>query len=247
MRNLTLPLLILFGLSLASYKVQAQSTRGAVDYMDEMFTSFNKPKDDIWQYMKAITRGKGARKVENKRQNLLNELKNAKNEVERIGNFQSDDSLKNAVVKYLDLSYTVLKEDFGKILDMEDIVEQSYDLMEAYLLAKEMANDKLQNSFDEVVLAEKEFANKHNITLLTAENDKTSEKIELAGKTLKYYNKIYLIFFGNMFCVMINLARNFCLIILKYFDNIAQHRWVNFNCLPVFTIVIDGLNDFDVQ
>lgn len=197
MRNLTFTLLILFGLAFISSKIQAQSDESPVSYMNKIFKAIDESKNDTWLYLKAVTRGKGAKKVESKRHNLLIKLKDTKYEVQRIGKFNSDDSLKNAVINYLNLSYIVLKEDFEKILDMEDIAEQSYDLMEAYLLAKEKANDKLNDSFDEVVLAQKEFAKKHDITLLEAENDKTSEKIKKASETLKYYNEIYLIFFKS--------------------------------------------------
>lgn len=74
------------------------------------------------------------------------------------------------------MTYTVLKEDFDKILDMEDIAEQSYDFMEVYVLAKELAN---------------------NITLVEGEMDKKSQKINKASNVLEYYNDVYLIFFKS--------------------------------------------------
>lgn len=197
MRKVPFTLLVLIGLAFLSTKIKAQSSESPVSYMNEIFKSVDESKNETWHYLKAVTQGKGARKVENKRQNLLNKLKETRYEVQRTGKYKSDDSLRNAVTSYLKFSYIVLKEDFGKILDMEDIAEQSYDLMEAYLLAKEKANDKLNASFDTVKLAQENFAKKHNITLTKAENDKTYEKIKKASETLKYYNEIYLIFFKS--------------------------------------------------
>ncbi len=89
----------------------------------------------------------------------------------------------------------MLKEDFDKILDMEDIAEQSYDAMEAYLLAKEKANDKLDEAFKTLLEGQKAFCEKNNINLLDAVSDKKDEKIEKASNTLSYYNEVYLIFF----------------------------------------------------
>lgn len=196
MRNYTLFLLFLGGMTFTN-PIQAQSDRDALDYMEKMFTTLNRSKDDTWQYLKSVTRGKGAKKIESKRQILLTELKTTKIEIQKMGNFESNDSLKNAAVRYMDLSYSVLKEDYDKILNMEEIVEQSYDLMEAYILAQEKASDKLNASFDELVVAQKQFAASHHITLLEAKNDETSQKIEQASNMLKYYHEIYLIFFKS--------------------------------------------------
>ena len=88
-----------------------------------------------------------------------------------------------------------MKEDFDKILDMEEIAEQSYDLMEAYMLAKEKANDKLDEASDMVGQAQKAHATRYNITLVEGEDDKITQKIKTAGEALDYYNKMYLIFF----------------------------------------------------
>ena len=197
MSNLKFSFLVLVALTIFTTPAKTQTGESPVSYMSEVFTAIGHSKNNTWQYLKAITRGKGAKKVESKRQNLLQELKSSKLEIQRIGSYNSYDSLKIAAVNYLNLSYVVLKEDFDEILDMEDIAEQSYDLMEAYLLAKEKASDKLHNSYSEVVLAQNAFANKFNITLVDGDSDRTTEKIKEANETLKYYNKLYLIFFKS--------------------------------------------------
>lgn len=144
----------------ASLPVKAASP---VEYMSSLMVPLEKTKDDTWNYLKAVTRGRGGRKVESARQDLLAQLKSSKFEVKKKAAYESDVSLRDAVVNYLELSYIVLKEDFDKILDMEDIAEQSYDLMEAYLLAKEKANDKLSSAFDSVVTVQAAFAEKYGI------------------------------------------------------------------------------------
>lgn len=184
----------IFTFLIVNQNLIAQNGSDAVTYMDDLTKSFNVLKVETWQYIKSITRGKGVRKVESKRQSLLKEIKNAKSEIEKKKGYQSDESLKNGITEYLDLSYTVLSEDFSKILDMEDIAEQSYDMMEAYLLAKEKANEKLDEAFEKVQEAQKVFAAANNITLIE-DNDKLSQKVERAGEAIKYYNQIYLIFF----------------------------------------------------
>ncbi|MBN2737390.1 MAG: hypothetical protein JXR70_10455 [Spirochaetales bacterium] len=182
---------------LISINNQAQTPSDAVDYMNELGVATEELKNETWRYLKAITRGKSARKVEKKRQQLVSGLKGKKGEVLRTKGFTKDCQYKKAVVDYLDLSYTVLKEDFDKILDMEEIAEQSFDLMEAYITAKEKANDKLDNAFDDLQIAQEVFAAQNNITLVEGEMDKKSQKIKNANKALEYYNDIYLIFFKS--------------------------------------------------
>lgn len=196
MKKLTLTILIITLISF-NQSLFAQTTKGSVEYMNEFSKSFNEFKGETWQYLKSITSGKNSRTVDSKRQNLINKIKSVKAEVSSKSDFQSDGSLKKAVVEYLDLSYTVLKEDYDKILDMEEIAEQSYDNMEAYMLAREKANEKLNAAFDVMQEAQKAFAAKNNINIVEGESDKISKKIQKANDALKYYNKIYLIYFRS--------------------------------------------------
>lgn len=149
-----------------------------------------------WDYMKAVAHGKSARKVDKRRKKLLETLKKAIYETKRSGSYKGDVSLKHAYLEYLNLTFLVLNEDYGKIVDMEAIAEESYDAMEAYILAKEMAGEKLDKAgadLDSVITI---FASANNIQIDTQE-DKQQRKMRLAGETFHYYNKIYLIFFKS--------------------------------------------------
>jgi hypothetical protein len=87
----------------------------------------------------------------------------------------------------------VLKEDFGKILDMEEVEAQSYDQEEAHQKAIDLASEKLNDCYRIVTAAEKAFFKKFNITM-TEEKDELTQKIEKANKAMEYYNGIYRIF-----------------------------------------------------
>jgi hypothetical protein len=180
-----------------SVSLVAQSGNDALTYMQGMSAISEDLKGETWQYLKAVTRGKGARKVEKKRQELIHEVSVKKSVVRAMKAYSKDGQFKNAVLDYLEMTYTVLKEDFDKILDMEDISEQSYDAMEAYILAKEKANDKLDEAFEVLKHAQELFAANNNITLIEGEKDKKSKKIEKAGNAIEYYNDVYLIFFKS--------------------------------------------------
>lgn len=190
------PFLIIILLAFSS-QATAQSSAEAAAYITDLTEPLGGIKDKSWDYLKAVTRSKNAKKVEGKRANLIEEIAEAKKAVSKKPNYYGDGSLKSAAVKYLDLLNKVLREDYDKIVDMEEIAEQSYDLMEAYLLAKERASDKLEQASEELMQVQDEFAKKNNVKIKEEEDDKTTEKIEKASEALAYYNKVFLVFFKS--------------------------------------------------
>jgi len=185
-KHLFLLLIILFGI-----KSTAQT---AIQYMDKITKEFNKISEETWDYTRAMAHKKQAKLIENKRKEMINANRSALNRVKNMQPFKGDPSYRDSTVRYLELSYAVLNNDYSKIVDMEEISEQSYDAMEAYMTAQEKANEKLEAAFDVAVQGQKDFAQKNNINLM--DNDsKTAEKLEKASEVFKYYNKIYLAFF----------------------------------------------------
>lgn len=192
--NLILSILVMIFINASGY---AQNSMEAARYMSEITKPIEEMKGETWQYLKAVTRGRGARKVEAKRQKLIKEISNAKSQTSAVKPYSGDGSLRQASLDYLGMLNTVLKEDYDKILDMEAIAEQSYDLMEAYLTAQEKAGEKLDEAGDKFNAAQKSFADKFEVNLLESEGDKKDQKIKKASDALAYYNRIYLIFFKS--------------------------------------------------
>lgn len=185
----------LLALSMTLVMSNLSFSQSSVEHMDELSAAFSELKDDTWKYLRTITKGKSARKSEKKRSQLLDQYKTQISVVKSIKPFEGDASLKEATLKYLDLSYSVIREDYDKIVDMEAVAEESYDAMEAYILANRRANEKLTAASDELKEAEQTFAENNNITLTEGEKDRKAQKIEQAAGMLNYYNKVYLVFF----------------------------------------------------
>ncbi len=99
-----------------------------------------KSKDEMFSYLKAITKGRSARKIENKRQDLLQQIVAEISEIRLVRSYNGDNALKEACIKYLNLQKTILKDDYAKIMDLEELAEKSYDGMEMYLNMQEKAN-----------------------------------------------------------------------------------------------------------
>lgn len=196
-RTFTLLTSVLFLLFLSgSQQVVAQDFKNAAEYMSFMGKKQTAISKDLWSYISAVAHGKRAKKIEKRRQELIATSRSAQYEIQKMPPFEGDASLRDSVVSYLKLSHDILNEDYARIVDMEEIAEQSYDLMEAYLMAKELANDKLDQAGEMLVQQQQLFAQKHNINL-SENKSKLSEKLEKAGDVFKYYNQFYLIFFKS--------------------------------------------------
>lgn len=174
----------------------AQSYSQPAEYMQVISKELNAIKMDMWDYISSVAHGKSAKKVENRRKDLLNTLSSARSKVSSMGTYKGETALRDSTKAYLAMSYNVINDDYGKIVDMEAIAEESYDAMEAYLRAQELANQKLDAAGDVMEREQKTFAALHEITLLDTK-DKTDIKLESASKVIEYYNKVYLVFFKS--------------------------------------------------
>ena len=113
---------------------------------DGYLTHFSKTIETMNQtymnYLSAVSHGKRARKVEKLRVKTLDAILNAKGEIMGAPGYKGDKTYKQAMTEYIQICYAVFNEDYRKIVDMEEIAEQSYDGMEAYLLAQKKAGEK---------------------------------------------------------------------------------------------------------
>ncbi|TAH27568.1 MAG: hypothetical protein EAZ07_01445 [Cytophagales bacterium] len=151
---------------------------------------------DMMSYMSAVAHGKSARKVENRRKELLKTTKDAIRRIQTMAPFKGDKSLRDSTGKYLIKLNHILNDDYDKIVNMEEIAEQSYDAMEAYLTAQDMAHDKLDEAGKNLDIVEKQFAEKNGVKLI-ASKDELYKKTEKTSKVNAYHRVLYLIFFKS--------------------------------------------------
>ncbi len=173
----------------------AQTFQSAVDYLSYIGEEYSVITKDEWDYTKAAAHSRSARKVENRRSDLITTIQSTKIKIARMPAFQGNKSLRDSLVAYLNVSQIILREDYAKIVDLEEIAEQSYDLMEAYILTKQEVSKKQQAASKMVDNEMNRFAGEFNITLQEGEKSKLGQKLEKAGEVYDYYNPVYLIFF----------------------------------------------------
>jgi hypothetical protein len=173
----------------------AQSAPTAGDHM-RYFTD----KDEILSrnylsYMSEVAHGGRARKMEKRRLELISFIKETIREGNRLRPYNNDPSLRNAYIEYWNILLSIFNEDYHKIVDMEEVAEQSYDDMEAYLLAQERANQKLNDANEKAVVAYRAFAVNNKITLTEGKSTTLSKKIKKISIVNSYHRVVFLIFF----------------------------------------------------
>lgn len=183
----------LFVLALSN-SANAQDLENAGQYMGYISLQSENISKKFLSYASASAHGKRARKVENLRNKLLDEVQEARMNISGMPAFKGDKSYRDTSVSFMKMYYNILNDDYSKVLNMEEIAEQSYDEMEAFLLIKEGIDKKLEEGNAMIHRAQTAFAAKNNITLVasaSALDEKSNQVYELN----KYYNEIYLLFF----------------------------------------------------
>jgi hypothetical protein len=185
--------ILVFILFAGTYTLRSQP---ADDYLGNISREFNAIQEKTWEYTRATAHGKSARKVEKKRRDVVLSNKEAIKKIIRLKPFNGSSTLRDSALSYLRVNYAVLNEDFAKLVDLEGIAENSYDAMEAYMLAKELAYEKLHAAGMMIASVYSQFAAENNIPL-TDRNDRLSKNMEKAGDVYSYFNDLYLIFFKS--------------------------------------------------
>ena len=108
--------------------------------------------------------------------------------------YKGDNTLRQAGIDYIKLLYIIFNQDYKKIVDVEELAEQSVDEMQIYLLLHEKVSQKLAGGWADLDNVSKSFADKYHVTL-THQETPLGQKLETADKLDKHSNAVYLAFF----------------------------------------------------
>ncbi|MCF6132251.1 LIC11966 family surface protein [Flavobacterium wongokense] len=186
-------LLILF--LATSLNIAAQEFKTAVDYLTYIEKEQGLISKSTWKYTTAVAHSKSARRIDNTRKQLVKSIEAAQKKISALKDgYKGDVDYKNQVLQYLDVCKININEEYDKLIDMQEVAEQSYDAMEAYLLMRDKINEKLDAENEKVENAFRSFALKYKITVNEG-NTELGEKIKLSNEVFDYHTALYLIFF----------------------------------------------------
>ena len=190
-------LIHLLGIILGVTVANAQPQASPVDHMNFFSQREEILSESYMSYMSEVAHGGRARKMEKRRSDVIKAVKESIYEAGKAGAFKGDASLRDAYKQYWTVLLNIFNEEYHKVVDMEEVAEQSYDAMEAYLLIQEKAGDKLEGAYEKVAESYKAFALNHQVRLLEAQQTKLSKKLGQTGSVNQYYNTVYLVFFKS--------------------------------------------------
>ncbi len=182
-------------LTLCSKNICAQNFEDPGAYMDYIGKQHENISKKYMAYASASAHGKKARKVENIRQKLLNEVQEARMNISGMPTYKGDKSYRDTSVSFMKLYFNILNDDYTKVLNIEEIAENSYDEMEVLLNIKDAIDQKMEEGNKRIKEAQAAFAKAHNVNLIEGEGNALSEKLRKVRDLNKYYNEVYLIFF----------------------------------------------------
>lgn len=203
----------------------AQKFKNANDYLGFIGKENGKISKSMWTYTKSLAHSKSPRKIEGDRKRLLKSLERAMIKIKRAKAYEGEDAYKQQVLEYMDLYSSLLKNDYAKIVDLKEVAEQSYDFMEAYILAQELADKRMQEAQQSYAKAQKEYAARHNIRLIDKETA-IGKKMKISNEVFDHKNDVYLVFFKS------NIQERFMLNALSSNDISAIQQ--NANALQTF-------------
>jgi len=193
MKKLIVILLFTF---IGSLYLNAQSITNPGEYMNYFSEMYKPIQKNMWDYTSTVAKGKSARKVTGKRQELLQSMAAGERKAKTAKPYKGNTAFRDQVAEWLVNSQIILNEEYGKIMDMEEILEASYDNMEAYIMARKLAGEHQTKEVEKLKEATRVFAEANNVNLLE-DDSKLSKKLEQAGIVFDYYDKLYLVFFKS--------------------------------------------------
>jgi hypothetical protein len=192
--NLRLTLLPLMGILFFSTTAVSQDTDNPGAYMTALYKARGDMDARYMAYMSAVAHGRRARKVEKLRQEVLDNITQCRYKTTDVPIYKGDNSLRQASIDYIKLVYIVFSEDYKKIVDVEELAEQSVDEMQAYILLQDKVNEKLHEGSANLEKAVQAFAAKYHVNLSNEESP-LGMKLETAGKLNKHIDAVYMCFF----------------------------------------------------
>ena len=173
----------------------AQEFKSPSEYLTFIGKEQENISNSMWKYTVAVAHSKSARRIESTRKNLIKSIQLSSKKIGGLAaGYKGDIEYRNQMLDYMSISEKNINEEYNKIIDMQDFAEQSYDYMEAFIMARDLVNKKIEAENEKVNLAQKLFAQKYNITL-TQTSNLLGEKMKLSGEVFKYHTELYLIFF----------------------------------------------------
>lgn len=159
-------ILILFLLTfIALPSLEAQRYRDARSYYREFQSQNRRLNIKNMRYLEAVAQGLDERRVAKFREMVLDQLKETKRDLGRVGAYNEDDILWKEYMAALDMYIEAYSKDFGKAQELSAEKYTSYENLKEYFEAASVAEVKLLDANYKIEKAEDYFAKTYKVDL----------------------------------------------------------------------------------
>jgi len=162
MKRILILFLLIF---IALPSLEAQRYRDARTYYREFQSQNRRLNIKNMRYLEAVAQGLDERRVAKFREMVLDQLKETKRDLERVGPYKEDDILWKEYMAALEMYIEAYSEDFGKAQELSGEKYTSYEKLKGYYEAASVAEIKLLDANYKIEKAEDYFAKTYKVDL----------------------------------------------------------------------------------
>ena len=151
-------ILILVAILAGFGSAEAQRYRNPSQYLRQFNNQKRKADIKTLLYLESSIKGEDPRRIQKYHEIVLEQMKEAKKEVERIGAYKGDDVLQREYVAGFEMLIAVFDKEFRKAEDLRDSMYDSYDMLKRYYAEVTGAEDIMYEAFYKIEAAEDHFA-----------------------------------------------------------------------------------------
>ncbi len=218
----------------------AQQVGDAGDYLTAIANAQVEMNSRYMQYMSTTAHLLKEKNAVSLRSQVLESIANSQARTTAMPSFAGDNNLKKSSIDYIQIVYNVFNNDFGEIVNLKEIEEQTFNDMQKTILIQEKAAEKLIEASLAITNATIDFAKKYHVDF-TSQRDRLTEKLAIAARLNHYHNDVFLIFYKcNWEDGQINKA-----IEAKKVNDIEQARTALLQYAVEGMHALDGMKNFE--
>ncbi len=169
----------------------AHGQEEALTYLEAISKEYESVVRSQWQYARSVLEGND---YENEKSDLLHSINEAEMRIRAIPPYRNDKSLKDSVLLFLRLNKNMIREDYTRLADLQNLESQTFEELDEFLYAQQKAYQRVSRLALNLRREEEKFAKKYGIRLVNRD-DRLAKRLEKLNKLFSYYNTIYMAFY----------------------------------------------------
>jgi hypothetical protein len=186
-------LALLIFCSSITVELGAQRFRDPRSYYKEFASENRRITIKNIRYLEGVVKGEDPRRVDKYREMVVEQLKESKRAIERLGDYKEDDLLQREYLKALDLFLNAFEKNFDKAEALTEDRYQNFEKLKIYFAAMEAAEADMFDAAYKIQEAEEFFAKKYKVDL--RRDEATQLKWKKLDRLTIYTRELSLAFF----------------------------------------------------